>query len=76
MRNIDIIKGLLTDKIDPEYIWIYKETDDEGKLFKLINKKFNTRIIKPGQMITCDFISSRINIYLDKSNKIKRIGKG
>lgn len=34
------------------------------------------RTIKPGQAVTMDYLEGRLNLYLDASGKIERIGCG
>ncbi len=36
----------------------------------------NRRVIRPGQMVTMDYIGSRMNIYLDDDEKVERITCG
>ena len=34
------------------------------------------RTLKPGQMVTMEYLEGRLNLYLDASGKIERIGCG
>lgn len=34
------------------------------------------RALKPGQMVTMEYLEGRLNVYLDANNKIERIGCG
>ena len=34
------------------------------------------RTLKPGQVVTMEYLAGRLNLYLDASGKIERIGCG
>ena len=36
----------------------------------------SVRTLKPGQMVTMEYLAGRLNLYLDDAGKIERIGCG
>lgn len=36
----------------------------------------SARVLKPGQMVTMEFIAGRVNVYVDAANRIERVACG